>query len=163
MENNALKELLNEKFDHINTKIEDQKEYLGGRIDEGISLQKIANGNVAALQEESEKCKKHRAIADSKTPWWKKLPMFIVIPVAFTIMGIGINDHYNLKNLETNSQESQAKILLHIEKKSMAYEYMSKCKLESIMTLDSAQAKIDSFLMEKYRVRSITGNSLPEF
>ena len=89
--------------------------------------------------------------------------MFVIVPVAFTLMGIGINDHYNIKNLEEHSEDVQAELLLHIERKSRSYESLSKGNLESIMSLDSAQQKIDSLLIEKYQVRSSRGSSLSEF
>ena len=174
MENRALKELLEVKFTHISAKIDAQgvlleekmkrdREYISERLEEVIRHQKTANGNVARLQEESDKCREHRVIADSKIPWWKRVPVIVAASVAFTVMGIGIDDHYNIKALEKHNSEIQQNIWSYVEAKSRSYESMTKGNYEAIRSLDSAQAKIDSFLIEKYRVRSLRGNQLPEF
>ncbi len=177
MEN--LRELINAKFTHMSAKIEAQgtlleekmaraNDRISNQLDEVIRHQKVSNGNVADLQKEAEKNKKHR-IEAAVIPIWRRIPLYVVIPVVFTIAGFAVNDHYTIKDLKRHTVSDSAFLnvqsdwWMHTEKKSRAYESMTKGNYNAIQTLDSAQAKIDSFLIEKYRVRSLRENSLPEF
>ena len=179
MQNIEIKELLDAKFTHLSAEIQAQgtlleekmkhsSDYMGVKMDEMIEHQKRTNGRVVALEKEAVACKKHRTLAEI-APWYKKLPTYILIPVLFTLIGVGVDDHYTIKSLEKHTVSDslfldvQADWWMHTEAKSRAYESMTKGNYEAIRALNESQAKIDSFLIEKYRVRSLRGNTLPDF
>ncbi len=78
-------------------------------------------------------------------------------------MGLSVRDHFKLEGVEGHIENVQAELILYVEAKSRAYESMSKGNYESIIDLDAAQEKLDSFLIDKYKVRSLRENTLPEF
>ena len=110
MQNTEIKELLDAKFTHLSAiiqtqgalmeeKISHNNDYIGAKMDEMIEHQKRTNGRVVALESDAMDCRKHRTISEV-APWYRKLPIFIMIPVVFTLIGVGIDDHYTIKYLE---------------------------------------------------------------
>ena len=185
MNNIDLKDLLDAKFTHMAAKIEAQgtlteekinhtKEYIGERIDEVVRQQKIANHRVNKLEGETEKCKEFRAIA-GVTPLWKKLPIYILVPIIFTLVGVGINDHYAVRDLESHSVADstflsvQASLMMHVEAKTRAMESLAKTNsndiahiTQYIAEIRAAQDEIDKVLYREFRVRG-PNDKLPEF
>ncbi len=181
----TIKELLNAKFTHMSAKIEAQgtlleekinhnREYIGGRLDEVIRRQKIANGDVKDLKEEAETCKAYREVA-SIIPFWKKIPLFVVIPIIFTIMGLSVRSFIDLENVKDHKvdkemyRDERNDILLIIERKTQAQESLAKTNKQDIVHIEQylqeikeAQDQIDILLYEKFRVRG-SNDMLPEF
>ena len=169
MRNEDIEKLFNTKMDSLEElmieKIEHNRDYVGGRLDEVIRQQKVANGSVNKLKEESELCKIHRTEGAVRARNWGTFRKFlyVIIPCALFLMGLSVRDHFKLEGVEGHIENVQAELILYVEAKSRAYESMSKGNYESIIDLDAAQEKLDSFLIDKYKVRSLRENTLPEF
>ena len=183
MEN--LRELIHAKFTHMGAKIEAQgtlfeeklahaQDHMEDKLDEIIKHQKTANGHVANLQEESERCKEYRVKA-SVTPLWKKIPLYVVIPVIFTIIGLNVRAFIDLEDVKKNKVEketyieSQSQLILLVEAKTRAQESLAKTNKQDIehinqylQEIKTAQDQIDELIYEKFRTRG-TNERLPEF
>ena len=171
----TIKELLNARFTHLSAAIDAQGTLIDVKLDEVITHQKTANSRTSKIEEKCEDYDEYLILDHAQTPLWKKFPLYVLVSILFTIVGLGIRtfiDVAELKNhtiSDTTYINAQASLIMHVEAKTRAMESLAKTNAADIIhvtqyikEMKTAQDSIDQFLYAYFRVRG-PEEMLPEF